>query len=352
MNLDLINEKVYNEKNEKIIRKLIINLFTIKDKWYRKPLINSCIEELNLSEQIKSDKSYNSLFTKCKSMIGSVITSMINEGYLFLNDAKYLVLLKDISVILHEDEIKNYIGSLLKLNSLSKKDIITNCIKYYKVDKTETTNDDNELKLIINKVLKQGISDNLLKLENNKYSFVSLNTALDCKIKNIINESKTEPVIDCLKKALVIKGGEFFEAFSVKVLTEYFKYKNNKIVTSSVTGGSQDNGIDGIIELTDDLKKQTKVLIQSKVRTKFVTLKEVREFYGAFKSEKGDVGIFITNATFHKEALKFSKNLNDLVLVDDEILLNICNITNVGIKPFNDTYILDEDIFVNENFQK
>ena len=200
--------------------------------------------------------------------------------------------------------------------------------------------------------LDQGINDNLLKLENNKYSFVSLNTALDCKIKNIINESKTEPVIDCLKKALVIKGGEFFEAFSVKVLTEYFKYKNNKIVTSSVTGGSQDNGIDGIIELTDDLKKQTKILIQSKVRTKFVTLKEVREFYGAFKSEKGDVGIFITNATFHKEALKFSKNLNDLVLVDDEILLNICNITNVGIKPFNDTYILDEDIFVNEHFQK
>ena len=55
---------------------------------------------------------------------------------------------------------------------------------------------------------------------------------------------------------------------------------------------------------------------------------------------------------FLKRSLKFSKNLNDLVLVDDEILLNICNITNVGIKPFNDTYILDEDIFVNENFQK
>ena len=351
MKLDLINEKVYNEKNEKLVRKLIINQFLVKDKWYRKPLINTCIEQLQLSEQIKSDKSYNSLFTKCKSLIGSVITSMINEGYLYLNDAKYLVLLKDISVILHEDEVKNYIGSLLKLNSLSKKEIITNCIKYYKVDKTETKEDDNELKLIINNILKQGINDNLLKLENNKYSFTSLTTALDCKIKNVINESKKEPLIECLKKALVIKGGEFFEAFSVKVLAEYFKYKNDKIIEAKVTGGSADNGIDGIIEIIDDLNKTTRILIQAKVRTKFVTLKEVREFYGAFKSEKADVGIFITNATYHKEAQKFSKNLNDLVLIDDEILLNICNITNTGIKIYNDNYILDEDIFVNENFK-
>ena len=265
MKLDLINEKVYNEKNESIVRKNIINLFTIKNKWHRKPLINECIEQLNLSEQIKNDKSYNSLFTKCKSLIGSVITSMINEGYLFLNDAKELVLLKEVSVILHEDEVKNYIGSLLKLSALSKKEIINNCIKYYKVNKTETKDDDNELKTIINKILKQGINDNLLKLENNEYSFLSLNTALDCKIKNVINESKTEPLINCLKKALVIKGGEFFEAFSVKILTEYFKYKNNTIVSSSVTGGSQDNGIDGIIELTDELNKQTKILIQAKV---------------------------------------------------------------------------------------
>ena len=91
----------------------------------------------------------------------------------------------------------------------------------------------------------------------------------------------------------------------------------DKIIEAKVTGGSADNGIDGIIEIIDDLNKTTRILIQAKVRTKFVTLKEVREFYGAFKSEKADVGIFITNATYHKEAQKFSKNLNDLVLIDD-----------------------------------
>lgn len=353
MKIDLINEKVYNEKNEKLVRKLIIECFKVKQQWYRKALINACIDMLELSEEIKSDKSYNSIFTKCKSLIGSVITSMINEGYLFLNDAKVLVLLKDIAIIVHEDEVKNYIGSLLKVTSLSLSEIINNCIKYFQVDKTETKDDDKELKRVIKQILKQEVNDNVLKYENNKYLFVSLNTALDCKIYNVINESKKEPLLNCLKKAITIKGGEFFEAYSVKILSEYFLYKNNIILNAKVVGGSEDNGIDGIIELNDDLNKKTKILIQAKVRTKCqVTLKEVREFYGAFKANQGDIGIFITNNTFHKEALKFSKDLNDLILINDEVLLKIISITNTGIVKNNDYYILDEEVFVKENFNK
>lgn len=353
MKLDLINEKVYTEKNERIVKRLIIDCFSIKTEWYRKPLINTCVNKLGLNSQIMKDKSYNSLFTKCKSLVGSVITSMINDGYLFLNDSKILVLLKDISVIIQEDEVKNYIGSLLKVSSLSKKDIITNCNKYFKVDKTETKEDDIELKNIINKILKAAVNEKYLKVENNLYSFVSSTVALDCKIYNIINESKNEPLITCLKKAISVKGGEFFEAFSVKVLTEYFKYAKNTIIESKVVGGAEDNGIDGIIVLTDALNKKTKVLSQAKVRTKCqITLREVRGFYGAFKAAKGDVGIFITNTTFHKEAIKFSKNMNDLILIDEDMLLKIVSLTNTGIKPYKDYMILDEEIFVNENFNK
>lgn len=353
MKIDLINEKVYNEKNEKLVKKLIIECFKIKQQWYRKALINACIDMLDLPNEIKGDKSYNSIFTKCKSLIGSVITSMINEGYLFLNDAKLLVLLKDIAIIIHEDEVKNYIGSLLKVKASTTSEIINNSIKYFKVDKTETKEDDKELKNIIKQILKQEVNNNILKFENSKYSFVSSNTALDCKIYNVINESKKEPILNCFKKAISIKGGEFFEAFSVKILSEYFQYKNNTIVDAKVVGGSEDNGIDGIIELNDDINKKTKVLIQAKVRTKCqVTLKEVREFYGAFKAKQGDIGIFITNNTFHKEALKFSKDLNDLILIDDELLLKIVCITNTGIVKNNDYYILDEEVFVKENFNK
>ena len=118
------------------------------------------------------------------------------------------------------------------------------------------------------------------------------------------------------------KDGEFFEAYSVNVLTKYLIYKNNEILESKVTGGSEDNGIDGVIKIKDLLNKQTNILIQSKVRTNCqVTLKEVREFYGAFKALKGDIGIFITNTTFHREAVKFSKLMSDLILIDIDLLL-------------------------------
>lgn len=352
MKIDLINEKAYSDKNIKIVKKLIIDCFIAKTEWYRKPLINTVVKNLGLSEEIVKDKSYNSIFTKCKSLIGSVITSMINDGHLYLNDKKLLVLLKDIKVIVQEDDVKNYIGSLLKKQPLSKKEINSLCIKYYKADKTETKEDDNELKQIISQILKSSVNDNILKLENNMYSFVSSNTGLDCKIQNVINESKIEEILPSLRKAISIKGGEFFEALSVKVVSEYFKYTKNTIIEAKVTGGSEDNGIDGIIEFTDTLRKNTRILMQAKVRTNNqVTLKEVREFYGAFKSQKADVGIFITNASYHREAIKFSKTMNDLVLIDGEILLELCMLTNTGIiKNEDNTTVLDEKIFVYENF--
>ena len=352
MLIDLINEKAYSEKNIKTVKKLIINCFTEKQEWYRKPLINTVVKQLGLSEEIQKDKSYNSIFTKSKSLVGSAITIMINDGQLYLNDKKILVLLKDIKVIIQEDEVKNYIGSLLKKSPLSKKEINDLCIKNYKTDKTETKDDDNELKQIISQILKISINDKILKLENNKYSFVSSNTGLDCKIYNVINDSKTEELLPSLKKAISIKGGEFFEAFSVKVVSEYFQYTKNTILEAKVTGGSEDNGIDGIIELTDTLRKNTCILMQAKVRTNNqVTLKEVREFYGAFKAQNKDVGIFITNASYHREAIKFSKNMNDLVLIDGELLLELCQLTNTGVIKKNDgTYVLDEKIFVYENF--
>ena len=172
MQIDLINSKVYNENNIKIVRKLIIDCFTDRPEWYRKPLINTVVKQLGLSSEVLKDKSYNSIFTKCKSLIGSVINDMINDGYLYLDNRKILVLLKDIKVILQEDDVKNYIGSLLKKGPLSKKDINNQCINYYKTNKTDTTDDDSELKQIIANILKTSISNNILKLENSLYSFV------------------------------------------------------------------------------------------------------------------------------------------------------------------------------------
>lgn len=351
MKVKIINDKVFTANNIIAVRKMILKLFVMQNKWYRKPLINKCVDEFGLTSTEINDKSYNSLFTKCKSLVGSVINEMIDDGYLTLTEGKELVLLKDIKVILKEEDVTSYIGELLKKESLSQNNIINKCIKYYKTDKTKTKDDDNELINIIDNVLKSSIKNNVLKLDNNLYCFVSSKTALDYKIQSVINESKTGKLVESLSKAISIKGGEFFEALSVKVLTEYFKYCKNQITVSKVTGGSEDNGIDGIIEFNDDLNKRTKILIQAKVRTSCqVTLKEVREFYGAYKSIGATFGIFTTNSTFHNEAIKFASNLNDLVLVDKHMLLKLSKLTESIVIKTEDSYMLNENIFLNENF--
>lgn len=351
MMINIQNGKVYSQKNISFVKKLILDCFKKRPNWYRKPLINECVSLFGLSKVEIKDKSYNSIFTKCKSLVGSVINEMINDGYLFLTDAKVLVLLTDIKVILKEDEITNFIGSLLKKTDLSRDDIINSCVRKYKTDKTSTLDDDIELINLIDKILNKYINKQVLKQEKELYSFTSSKTGLDCVIQNIIDESKTISLYDSLVKAISIKGGEFFEAFSVKVLTEYFKYSNNEILDSRVTGGSSDNGIDGIIEYKTKLEKEVLVLIQAKARTSSqVTLKEVREFYGAFKSHNRGIGIFTTNYTFHNEAIKFAKDLEDLILVDGKKFEELCLLTKTAIKKYNDRYILDKDIFLEEKF--
>lgn len=352
MKIEIVNGKVYNDNNAKIAGAAILDCFKEKKEWHRKPLINKCVKSFGLPANELKDTSYNSLFTKCKSLVGSVLTYMINEGYLYLTDKKELVLQKDIRVIIKVEDVTDYIGSLLKKFPLTKKEITQACVKEYKTDKTETLKDDQELENIINKVLKGACKNNILKKENNKYCFTSNTTGLDCKMQNIVNCSCNN-LKDSLIKAISLKGGEFFEVLSTKVVTEYFRYKHNQIEISKVTGGSQDNGIDGYITMTDLIGNDNIVLIQAKVRTSCqVTLKEVREFYGAFKSAHGDIGIFTTNSTYHREAVKFAKKLNDLVLIDGNVLFELCKLTHVGIVNKNGIDMLDEDIFINENFNK
>ena len=352
MKISILNGKVFSNKNVAIVKKLILDCFEKQSNWYRKPLINECVSLFGLSEQETKDKSYNSIFTKCKSLVGSVINEMIADGYLFLTDAKVLVLLIDIKVILKEDEITNYLGSLLKKKEMTRDEIISCCVKKYKTDKTKTQEDDLELINLIDNILNKYLTKSVIKKENLLYSFVSTNkTGLDCVIQNIIENSKVDSLHESLVKAISVKGGEFFEAFSVKILTEYYKHNNNKILTSKVTGGSSDNGIDGIIEYQTLLDNKVLVLMQAKARTSTqVTLKEVREFYGAFKSQNGTLGIFTTNTTYHNEAKKFAENLDDLILIDGKKFEQLCILTKTAVKKYKNKYILDKEIFLEENF--
>ena len=138
----------------------------------------------------------------------------------------------------------------------------------------------------------------------------------------------------------------FFEAYSVKLLEKLLSLKNS-VDSSELTGGPNDRGIDGVINITDELGYKEKILIQAKLRKRgTITLKEVREFYGAVCSEAGTRGLFITNSTFHKESSKFINKHYNIVGINNKKLFELATQYKVGIVEVDAQLKLDEDMFL------
>lgn len=336
-------QKINTLANINSIKEEILALFKEKSVWYRKPLINEVIARCNLPLHEKENRAYNSNFTKVKSLIGTVVTYMLNEDYLVLTPDKELHLRKDIPVILKEEDVVAYIGKILAAKPLKRVDIIKSAVEYYQTDKTKTKDDDAELVKLIDAILKKGLKRNTLTRNSNKEYVLAVKNFLNRNLYDIVEKEGSLPL--SLQRALAIKGGEFFEAFSVKLLATYYQNKGCKIVTAKVTGGALDNGIDGVVTVKDDIT-ETRFVLQAKVRSKAnIKLKEVREFYGAFKANGADIGIFITNSHFNQDALRFKKNLTDLCLIDAQLLYKLAVATNVGIVKMK----LDREMFLEEN---
>ena len=112
--------------------------------------------------------------------------------------------------------------------------------------------------------------------------------------------------------------------------------KTSFVVKSEVTGGADDNGIDGVIETEDGFGFRERVLVQARTRAKgAITLKEVREFFGAMISEKGTRGIFVTTASFHSEAQKFMNRQRNLIGIDGDKLFSMATENTCGVTVVN-----------------
>ena len=98
------------------------------------------------------------------------------------------------------------------------------------------------------------------------------------------------------KTKLYKRGGEYFEYFFMTLLEKYMKKHNKTVIKSYVTGGSDDGGIDGVIETVDLLGFRETTMVQMKNRAENSSETDVRGFYGAVCAKQGSRGIFATTA--------------------------------------------------------
>lgn len=141
-------------------------------------------------------------------------------------------------------------------------------------------------------------------------------------------------------------GGYFFEEYTVRLLERYYTQLGYLVTKAVRTGGSDDGGVDGILEVVDQFGFEEKILVQCKNRTSSntVTTKEVREFYGCVCALGGTRGIYATTTRFHCEAEELLHSIPNCVGIDGDAIYRIAKKTGYGIKTLNGEDLIDTQV--------
>ena len=142
-------------------------------------------------------------------------------------------------------------------------------------------------------------------------------------------------------------GGAFFTEYVARLFEAYYRAHGLTVCGRYVVDGSDDKGVDVILQTVDELGIGDVVLLQAKTRSSGqVTLKELREFYGVMAAEKADHGLFVTTSTFTTDAVTFVRSHPDLAAVDKYKLFALASRLKVGlVETEGGTLSVDPDLF-------
>ncbi|MBQ8658983.1 MAG: restriction endonuclease [Clostridia bacterium] len=180
-------------------------------------------------------------------------------------------------------------------------------------------------------------------------------------------QSKPLTAEEALKEAYLKKlrslGGEYFEYYSIYLLEKYSRMNGRRLEGLRVSGGDQDGGIDGEIELTDKFGFRETIYIQAKnwnpdkgkEHLWIVGETLLQQFLGACvyrQAKEGKQhcrGIFITTSRFTPEAKRLLDELSDrLVGYDENDLFEAAKECSFGLVQRNGNWVLDEKLLSGE----
>ncbi len=305
----------------------------------RNQIIDEVLIRYGLSQSEMEDFSPKSKNSVIRSYIGTALNDLTNKKDIRRTGDTYS-LIKEELVIIREDECEAKIKDILEVGEYTKEEIFVLLEKHFGTNQTISFKDDYNLRSIAGNVLFTLASNDEIVIINGKYS----KNKLDDEIYYApLPENEFKPIFF---KNLWLMGGKFFESFVGNLLEKYYTLSGQMVVYCDITGGSNDGGIDVILETVDYLGFSEKIVAQTKCRDKaHVTEKEVREFYGAMNAIGASRGIYVTTTHFHESAEYFLDSVSDLVGIDGEKLFELIKKTNYGIKKCEGGYTFDTAIF-------
>lgn len=283
----------------------------------RKLLIDRCIESLHLSKKELSDKSPGGVFNASKCRFGNALDLLISSEYILQDENKVLQKIK-------EEKPEVAVESVKRDNRIEKIVLSTLAKKAYKRPKLLS-----EVSSAV--VQKDGVTVQVARCDTGRI-ISELKKAGKIEEKNgtlsLFVPKKQETAIDNKKVFDALSDEELVDR-SVALLQKWFTVNGYKNVVAENTDGPNDNGIDGIVEYEDLFGVKNTVILQVKhlsKKDKYVPLCEIREFVGVLAAHPTALrGIFITNAKYHKDTIKFVNSYKSkyFVLLDGNALCKI-----------------------------
>lgn len=307
----------------------------------RKEIIDGALLCYGLTKKELESISPRSKHALIRSYIGTAFNDLLTKQDIKRHGDGY-VLAKEELVIVKEDQCETQILKMLHNRSYSKHELYIELDKFFGTDKTASTKDDNSLHSLAGNVLINLLDNNRIEFSGGKYRE---------KQDLVIEENNNTPLPEDefkekLYKRLWLLGGKFFEGFCANVLEKYFSITGQFVIFCDITGGSDDGGIDIVLETLDGLGFYEKIMVQTKCRERAqVNEKEIREFYGALNVSGGTRGVYITTTTYHYGAKKLLDSIDNCVGIDGDKLFELIKKTEYGICKTKNGYTFDTAIF-------
>lgn len=304
----------------------------------REELINGTLRSLKLTRAELSDRSVGSLYSRLRARVGAAVTEMQADGLIREENDGYYTITEPRPAVIRIERCEKEIVKALTGAALTKKDIRNKLKTAFGTDKTATLKDDERLYEYIGKVLKKMLSLGVVIIQDGYYTLAPRISA-KAEDLNALLSLKAE-----FLHRLHSKGGEFFEGYFMSLIKLHYEKNKKEIISCSVTGGSADGGIDGIIKTRDELGFIETTMVQTKNRHEMSSETDVRGFYGAVCAKRGTRGIYATTSDFHYSANAFLAELDDCIGINGSDIFKLAIKCGYGIKRAAGKLMIDDKV--------
>lgn len=315
----------------------------------RKQLIERCAAQLGEQVRGTEDLRPGSETVRGKSRLGMLLTELIHGGVIAEDAVGFLRVVPGQACGVSPARVREFVLEALRAGTTGKQALFQQAEHAFGTDRTLTKADDNALRSVVGRVLPELECEGHIVKTSRGYRLPGRDGYPGTELGGWMRKAAMGGDLQtCFLEAIHTKGGEWFEVYCVELLRRYYLLTGKTVDEGSVTGGSDDGGIDGVIHTQDDLGYRETVLMQMKNRHAVMCSKDVREFYGAVCAENGSRGIFITISTFHPDAQKLLDRVDNLTGVDGAKLFEIARKCRYGILEQDGRYRLDEAMLLAE----